>query len=406
MGRSVASRGPKAKSLGRRPFPPSLLLFPFPSSPAMGRFPSNDRGVVAPAGSWQSGRAASWSEEEVSCRREGPLWGSFFVKGFVVAALHPIMTRLSRCPSLSRCPVLGCQSVVAPASVVSRPGGVSRVRGGSACGPSTLRRSEVAVLEIFGSVGGDATFKVPGRGPGGRVVTVVSERVSTEICVRLPYKIHVRAVVDCSCCCVACVASLVTRCVHAVVARSTLDSLAVVFPIWRMIAGKSRRSLRHLHVVVVGLVLTGCELWSRCIAWLPGVLWVSQNGALVVLVKVLPRIVLLSLLAECAVWLGCILVRFSQDGSWRFGVEVALLVVRQALFVACVQVVLVLRLAIASSIGFCWRQSRLLVGDEGYKPLLMPLSPFSPLLPFPLFSGDGEVPLRRSGDGDTGGLMA
>ncbi|MQM10093.1 hypothetical protein Taro_042981 [Colocasia esculenta] len=48
-----------------------------------------------------------------------------------------------------RSPVLGCQSVVAPASVVSRPGGVSRVPGGSACGPSTLWRSEVAVLEAL-----------------------------------------------------------------------------------------------------------------------------------------------------------------------------------------------------------------------------------------------------------------
>ncbi|MQL84814.1 hypothetical protein Taro_017325 [Colocasia esculenta] len=46
-----------------------------------------------------------------------------------------------------RSPVLGCQFVVAPASVVSQPGGVSRVQGGSACGPSTLWRSEVAVLE-------------------------------------------------------------------------------------------------------------------------------------------------------------------------------------------------------------------------------------------------------------------
>ncbi|MQM09330.1 hypothetical protein Taro_042199 [Colocasia esculenta] len=57
MGRSIASRGPKAKSLGRHPFLPSLLFFPFPSSPAMGRFPSDDRDVVAPAGSWR----ASWS---------------------------------------------------------------------------------------------------------------------------------------------------------------------------------------------------------------------------------------------------------------------------------------------------------------------------------------------------------
>ncbi|MQL84388.1 hypothetical protein Taro_016889 [Colocasia esculenta] len=57
-----------------------------------------------------------------------------------------------------RSPVLGCQSVVAPAGVVSRLGGVSRVRGGSNCGPSTSWRSEVAVLEIFRSVHGDANF--------------------------------------------------------------------------------------------------------------------------------------------------------------------------------------------------------------------------------------------------------
>ncbi|MQM07499.1 hypothetical protein Taro_040346 [Colocasia esculenta] len=54
-GRSVVSWGPKDKSLGRHPFPPSLLFFIFPSSPAMGRFPSGDRDVVAPVGSWRSG---------------------------------------------------------------------------------------------------------------------------------------------------------------------------------------------------------------------------------------------------------------------------------------------------------------------------------------------------------------
>ncbi|MQL83590.1 hypothetical protein Taro_016085 [Colocasia esculenta] len=42
--------------------------------------------------------------------------------------------------------VLGCQSVVAPACMASRPCGVPGVWGGSACGPSTLWRSEVAVL--------------------------------------------------------------------------------------------------------------------------------------------------------------------------------------------------------------------------------------------------------------------
>ncbi|MQL81617.1 hypothetical protein Taro_014075 [Colocasia esculenta] len=45
-----------------------------------------------------------------------------------------------------RSSVLRCQPAVAPACVASRPYGVSGVRGGSACGPSTLWRSEVAVL--------------------------------------------------------------------------------------------------------------------------------------------------------------------------------------------------------------------------------------------------------------------
>ncbi|MQL91365.1 hypothetical protein Taro_023976, partial [Colocasia esculenta] len=71
-------------------------------------------------------------------------------------------------------------------------------------------------------------------------------------------------------------ASVVTRCVRAMVAQLVVDSLAVVFPIWKTIAGKSRRSafgpLGHLSVVVVSLVLVGCELWLRCIAWLPCVL--------------------------------------------------------------------------------------------------------------------------------------
>ncbi|MQL91449.1 hypothetical protein Taro_024064 [Colocasia esculenta] len=45
-------------------------------------------------------------------------------------------------------PVPRCQSVVAPACVVSRPRGASGVRGGSTYGPSTLWRSEVAVLVV------------------------------------------------------------------------------------------------------------------------------------------------------------------------------------------------------------------------------------------------------------------
>ncbi|MQL96856.1 hypothetical protein Taro_029540 [Colocasia esculenta] len=164
---------------------------------------------------------------------------------------------------------------------------MSTVRGGFACGPSTLRKFEVAVLvfPIFGvpaalageglvipigpcsrgsppyflqlgarcrgssvsdglrrrlwrrvlsvvvrasvvsscteSVGGDATFGVLGGGPGGRVVIVG---------VRLPCMIRARAA-GCSCCCAACVASVVARRVCAVEAWLALDSLAVVFPV-------------------------------------------------------------------------------------------------------------------------------------------------------------------------------
>ncbi|MQM23686.1 hypothetical protein Taro_056753 [Colocasia esculenta] len=155
-------------------------------------------------------------------------------------------------------PVLGCQSVVASACVASRPRGVSRVRSGSVCQPLTLWRSKVAVLVVFGSVGGDANFGVPGGGPGGRAITVG---------VRLPCKFCVRTAVGCSCCCVACVASVVSRCVHAVVVRLVLDSLAVIFPVWRTVAGKS------------SLGLAGCEVW--CIAWFPSVLglrWVPERS--------------------------------------------------------------------------------------------------------------------------------
>ncbi|MQL71044.1 hypothetical protein Taro_003380 [Colocasia esculenta] len=103
-------------------------------------------------------------------------------------------------------PVLGCQSVVAPKCVASRPRGVSGVQGGSVCRPSTLWRSEVAVLVVCGF--------------SARFVCTLQ--------------------VGCSCCCVVRMASVVTRRVRAVVALLALDSLAVVFPMWRTGAGKSR----------------------------------------------------------------------------------------------------------------------------------------------------------------------
>ncbi|MQM22576.1 hypothetical protein Taro_055630 [Colocasia esculenta] len=46
----------------------------------------------------------------------------------------------------------------------------------------------------------------------------------------------------CSCCCAACVASVVVQCVRAVAAQLALDLLTVVFLVWRMLAGESRCS--------------------------------------------------------------------------------------------------------------------------------------------------------------------
>ncbi|MQL71251.1 hypothetical protein Taro_003554, partial [Colocasia esculenta] len=117
--------------------------------------------------------------------------------------------------------------------------------------------------------------------------------------VRLPCMIRACAA-GCSCCCATCVASVVARGVRAVAARLALDSLAVVFLVWRTLAGKSRCSVCHVASPVercdtylwlfVGLVLAGCELWLRRIAWLPCVLerFPITNDALVVLVEVLP----------------------------------------------------------------------------------------------------------------------
>ncbi|MQM04094.1 hypothetical protein Taro_036890 [Colocasia esculenta] len=76
----------------------------------------------------------------------------------------------------------------------------------------------------------------------------------------------------------------------------------------------------------------GCSILSDVSCCL--VVWVvhsgegsSQDHPMSLLVEVLPRSALRSFRAtvvwpcgsKCVVWLGCVLVRFSQDGSWRFG---------------------------------------------------------------------------------------
>ncbi|MQM08819.1 hypothetical protein Taro_041676 [Colocasia esculenta] len=145
------------------------------------------------------------------------------------------------------------ESVVAPACMAFRPGGVSTVRGGSACGPSSLWRSEVVVLE---SSELRAMFcKTPGATAGVREVgslQLVSERGSTEICVRLPCMVHVCAAVGCGCCCAACMGIVIAQCLcrGGEVGGGLLGSGP---SIWRTLVGKSSASLCAV-LCLVGIV--------------------------------------------------------------------------------------------------------------------------------------------------------
>ncbi|MQM04962.1 hypothetical protein Taro_037766 [Colocasia esculenta] len=189
----------------------------------------------------------------------------------------------------------------------------------------------------------------------------------------------------CSYCYIPCVASVVTRCVRAVVALLAVDSLAVSpsllvlaevrFPqnyvvlvsgyyciallveVHRLVAlcsgevSQNRLFSQNCALVVLVEVLPGLAyvvsavLLAAVFSLKVCVVW---SFGLCVLVKVLPRIALccfwrrffpgvlcvrfgppLCCLCglKCVIWLGCVLVRFSQDGSWRFWwrVELSLL---------------------------------------------------------------------------------
>ncbi|MQL93357.1 hypothetical protein Taro_026003 [Colocasia esculenta] len=131
--------------------------------------------------------------------------------------------------------------------------------------------------------------------------------------VRLPCNFRVCAAVGCSCCCVTRVASVVARRVRAVVVRLALDSLVVVFLVWRtvVVALPSRlRCIAWLPCVLVRFPRTVCccsgegfsqdysvlvsvvavlpQGLSMMLFWLVRSGGFSQNGALVVLVEVLP----------------------------------------------------------------------------------------------------------------------
>ncbi|MQM05267.1 hypothetical protein Taro_038075 [Colocasia esculenta] len=158
-------------------------------------------------------------------------------------------------------------------------------------------------------------------------------------------------VAGCSCCCAACVASVVARHVRAVAVRLALDSLVVVFLVWRTLVSQSRTVSRSFLLL----------------PWLARSGEFFQNGALVVLVEVLPglaciaSVVLLAVVfslmvlprialcrywrrffpgvlcvrfgpplccpcdSKCAVWLGCILVEvLPKAASCCFGCRCSL----------------------------------------------------------------------------------
>ncbi|MQM06133.1 hypothetical protein Taro_038953 [Colocasia esculenta] len=269
-------------------------------------------------------------------------------------------------------PILRHQSMVAPARVASRPRGVSGAVlfvGPRPCGGigNPYWALFARLTPLLPSARGSSSRELGvGRVAEAAVASCVVSSIKSECCellylsVRFPCKFRVRAVVGCSCCCVACVVSVVARCVRVVVARLAVDSLAVVFLVWRTIAGKSRRGdLGRLRCIWVRLALllelsrcSVCHVASlvercdTCLWLLSALCWlvvssgevevhrlvalcsseVSQNpfvvlnGALVVLVEVLSGpaciasavllAVVFSLKLSCAIWIGYVLARF------------------------------------------------------------------------------------------------
>ncbi|MQL79700.1 hypothetical protein Taro_012140 [Colocasia esculenta] len=100
---------------------------------------------------------------------------------------------------------------------------------------------------------------------------VVVSNSESERCVQLPCMIRTH-VAGCSCCCAACGASVVARCVHVVGARLALDSVAVVFLVWRTLASQSR--------------IAPCRFWFWW-KFFPGVLYVSGGESFLLAVVLL-----------------------------------------------------------------------------------------------------------------------
>ncbi|MQM19974.1 hypothetical protein Taro_052989, partial [Colocasia esculenta] len=210
-----------------------------------------------------------------------------------------------------RGPVLGCQPVMAPACVASRPGGVSGVRGGvlstvSALCPTLLVSAGVVCVARPRLVVMALRYFLLLRPV--RDWCAASLHDSCACCSELQLLMcYVRGECGrsaCSCCSGAVGVGLTdsslplmedtsrqvqVRCSWSSSAQLSMCALrrlkepacGVAFtsaelwsvePVPCVLCCTAGRALQHLPVVVVGLVLASCELWLRCIAWLPCVL--------------------------------------------------------------------------------------------------------------------------------------
>ncbi|MQM19093.1 hypothetical protein Taro_052093, partial [Colocasia esculenta] len=232
-------------------------------------------------------------------------------------------------------PVLGCQSVVTPTRDVSQPRGVSGVQSGSACGPSTLWRSEVVVL--VASLG-----------------AVLLVAISIWVCVPLWLRetacgvaftdaglLPVELVEGVLAFSDTCLWLLSAGCWLVVNSGEVLPKLFSVGssgkPFVVLLVRVSLRTNGALVVLMEVLPGPACIASACCSVLLDGPCCLVVG--LRILVKVLPRIALCRFWRRfspgvfcvhfgpplccpygsmCAIWLGCVLERFSQDSSWRF----------------------------------------------------------------------------------------
>ncbi|MQL97592.1 hypothetical protein Taro_030287, partial [Colocasia esculenta] len=360
-------------ALADYPFPLSLLFFPFSSSPALGRLPYGDPSVErqeSSCGAAEWHRGVSWvtpglripvvclsvdvvtawhitTSEEASAR-SGPPSSGAFEGAFGATSVLELAADLRQTLELrgklcgARLRLQLGQAVVLHVLCVSLAALSHRSAGAEAGTRLASRACGLQVPLLAASGGGLVAIVVTAfphdlfRGLGR----------SAEGCFRyVPDSIgfcgsHVFGPTLSSYCSgwfvhVLQVAVVAVPCAWRVwsldvfvPARLALDSLAVVFLVWRTLVGKSRCSLCHVASLVkrcdsclwllsawCWLVVSSGEtevhhLVALCSSEVsPEPFAVVLNGALVVLVEVLPRIALLSLLVE-------VLLRSAQCWFW------------------------------------------------------------------------------------------